>query len=388
MKKIVLTVLLAATALCMHAQKVTFLSEGFKFGVKAHLGLGETDEVLQTQTDTITSIDLSGLGISDISDVFYLPNVEKLNLSLNEIVDVEPLASLEHLQYVNLKSNQLESVNALAFALADSMLVNVADNYISEFTYLFSTSICQFVFEGMGAQKVKDEPFWDVNTFYADVDENDKPFLMYRGNSNRADLNFEYGGQQTPIVMDSYSHSIELSSLPTETTAVAVIHGEENVTTYLVPPTNYNAVAGETVTMETGLPEDYRIEYAIADYGVVDIDGNKMRYMPSGNNLNDIVHFCYYQGNTLKGFSRYYLNIDMIIGDVNGNGDIDIGDAVSIVNYLVGKESETFVKAAADTNKNGQIDIGDAVTIVNFLVGKTAALSRQLDTDGDEREPQ
>ena len=79
---------------------------------------------------------------------------------------------------------------------------------------------------------------------------------------------------------------------------------------------------------------------------------------------------------------------DCILGDVNGNGGVDIGDAVSIVNYLVGKESTTFVEKAADTNKNGQIDIGDAVTIVNFLVGKTASLSRIIDDVWDEREPQ
>ena len=79
---------------------------------------------------------------------------------------------------------------------------------------------------------------------------------------------------------------------------------------------------------------------------------------------------------------------DYILGDVNGNGGVDIGDAVSIVNYLVGKESTTFVEKAADTNKNGQIDIGDAVTIVNFLVGKTPSLSRIIDNVWDEREPQ
>ena len=38
-------------------------------------------------------------------------------------------------------------------------------------------------------------------------------------------------------------------------------------------------------------------------------------------------------------------------------------------------------------NKNGQVDIGDAVTIVNFLVGKTESLSRQA-TVWDEKEPQ
>ena len=68
---------------------------------------------------------------------------------------------------------------------------------------------------------------------------------------------------------------------------------------------------------------------------------------------------------------------DYMLGDVNGNGGIDIGDAVSVVNYLVGKTSSNFIEQAADTNKNGQIDIGDAVTIVNYLVGKTASLSRE-----------
>ena len=74
-------------------------------------------------------------------------------------------------------------------------------------------------------------------------------------------------------------------------------------------------------------------------------------------------------------------------GDVNGNGGVDIGDAVAIVNYLVGKESSNFVEVAADTNKNGQIDIGDAVAIVNVLVGKTETLSR-TEKEWDEKNPQ
>ena len=76
----------------------------------------------------------------------------------------------------------------------------------------------------------------------------------------------------------------------------------------------------------------------------------------------------------------------IILGDVNGNGGIDIGDAVSIVNRLVGKPVVNFVEAAADTNKNGGIDIGDAVTIVNILVGRTQSLSRRFECD--EKEPQ
>jgi hypothetical protein len=71
---------------------------------------------------------------------------------------------------------------------------------------------------------------------------------------------------------------------------------------------------------------------------------------------------------------------DYVQGDVNGNGDIDIGDAVSVVNHLVGKVSNSFVEKAADANKNGVVDIGDAVTIINYLVGKITGLNSRQST--------
>lgn len=73
--------------------------------------------------------------------------------------------------------------------------------------------------------------------------------------------------------------------------------------------------------------------------------------------------------------------VEGLLGDVSGNGQIDIGDAVSIVNYIVGKPSENFIEAVADTNKNGVIDIGDAVTIVNLIIGKIDAFARLMEID-------
>ena len=61
----------------------------------------------------------------------------------------------------------------------------------------------------------------------------------------------------------------------------------------------------------------------------------------------------------------------ILMGDANGNGGIDIGDAVCIINYVVGKPNTTFDAAAADLNGNGQIDVGDAVMVVNIVVGLT-----------------
>jgi hypothetical protein len=73
-------------------------------------------------------------------------------------------------------------------------------------------------------------------------------------------------------------------------------------------------------------------------------------------------------------------------GDVNGDGDVDIADAVCIVNYVVGKPNTTFIEAAADANNDGDIDIADAVHIVNYVVGKIPSLAPRFEWNLPEPE--
>lgn len=93
-------------------------------------------------------------------------------------------------------------------------------------------------------------------------------------------------------------------------------------------------------------------------------------YVPKGS------RDAYIAADYWKDFKEIVEKEDHMLGDVNGNDEIDIGDAVSIVNHLMGKEVSTFIEEAADTNKNGQIDIGDVVTIINYLIGMVESLSR------------
>ena len=61
---------------------------------------------------------------------------------------------------------------------------------------------------------------------------------------------------------------------------------------------------------------------------------------------------------------------ELIMGDVNNDGEVDIADAVCIVNHVVGKAMLMFNAYTADVNHDGDIDIADAVMIVNKVVGK------------------
>lgn len=62
-------------------------------------------------------------------------------------------------------------------------------------------------------------------------------------------------------------------------------------------------------------------------------------------------------------------------GDVNADGEVDVADAVCIVNHIIGKFVPIFIELAADVNNDNEIDIADAVCIVNYIIGKIPQFS-------------
>ncbi len=57
------------------------------------------------------------------------------------------------------------------------------------------------------------------------------------------------------------------------------------------------------------------------------------------------------------------------LGDVNGDGKVNIFDASAIQKHLAGIADPNFISDAADTDKNGKINIFDASRIQKFLAG-------------------
>lgn len=73
---------------------------------------------------------------------------------------------------------------------------------------------------------------------------------------------------------------------------------------------------------------------------------------------------------------------DYTKGDVDGDGVVDLADAVLVINHYVGKPVNKFVTGAADVDGDGVIDLADAVRIVNFYVGKVQSLAPSINIDG------
>lgn len=60
---------------------------------------------------------------------------------------------------------------------------------------------------------------------------------------------------------------------------------------------------------------------------------------------------------------------NLIIGDANCSGGVDINDVVAAVSMILGTPPNPFSIAAADVNGNGKVEVGDVVAIVNIVLG-------------------
>ena len=63
-----------------------------------------------------------------------------------------------------------------------------------------------------------------------------------------------------------------------------------------------------------------------------------------------------------------------LLGDVNGDGRVNVSDAILLINYLInenqsGQVPSGFNSAAADFNRDGLVNVSDASTLINHILG-------------------
>ena len=58
------------------------------------------------------------------------------------------------------------------------------------------------------------------------------------------------------------------------------------------------------------------------------------------------------------------------LGDVNGDGDIDIVDVTSTISHVIHQTPSVFILEAADVNHDGTVDIVDVTTIIDMVLNK------------------
>ena len=322
MKKTLNIILLFFIALSLSGQEVKFRSALFEAGVKHHVGATSTLSV--AQLDTITQLNLSGLGLTDISDVELLPNLKVLDLSTNLIRDVKPLCALDSLRNVNLSNNVLESINMLSFSHAREMFVDVAFNFIKDFSCFNTLTYCDFTIDGAGLQREKNSPYFNVLQFYADIDEKDKAVVSYRGQTNMDKaISLDYGNTRVTAVLDGNFKTVTIPLSAREQTKVFLTNGEKCDSTWVIPTSAYEIKPNVTINLE--LPEEYTLGYVGALHGTVSVDGTSLTYTATETVKSDVIEYSYYEGARLRGFSRCYLVEDPTeVCSINVDDEMDV----------------------------------------------------------------
>ena len=131
MKKItvtlIITILIAFMSACIFENpQVVFEDENFEFVVRDMVNKTE-DDIYASDVIDILELDLSGLGIRDISGIEYFTSLEILNLEDNRVEDITPLKSLSDLSWLSLRNNQITNLDDIGF----DQLINLNLSYLS-----------------------------------------------------------------------------------------------------------------------------------------------------------------------------------------------------------------------------------------------------------------
>jgi hypothetical protein len=54
-------------------------------------------------------------------------------------------------------------------------------------------------------------------------------------------------------------------------------------------------------------------------------------------------------------------------GDANGDGEVNMADAMSVANYILGTSDDSFDFDAADANLDGKVGMADVMFIMNYI---------------------
>ena len=377
MKKILKIIMLCwlCVTVPVQGQEVTFISSAVEEGIRQHLQINEGEYISFAQLDTITSIDLSKRNITDIHDLLLLPNLRNLDLSNNMVENLHPLTMLDSLECVDLSFNKLKTINELAFSNSKKMTVNVAFNYIGDFVFFGLMTPCNFVLEGTTFQMREDAPYFDVWKLYCDATVS--PAVIHaavRTNmSEPAQLLCEES--EMAVSTNATGFSQTLQNEPMETVPVYLNNGVWGDSTYYVPQATHDVQPNQTLTIATSLPDNYAIRVCLSPkQGTLEVDGTNLVYTASDSFVSDDIVFAYYWGPFLKGFSQYHLgNGTIVLGDVNGDGDVSLIDILMCVDYILDKTPEGFIFANADMDNNGEISLADILAIVDIILNQTSA---------------
>ena len=107
----------------------------------------------------------------------------------------------------------------------------------------------------------------------------------------------------------------------------------------------------------------------VFDHNITTDDGSTVASTTTLEEYQDELGWVCISSQILIGEDKQPIHIagdDVLHGDVNEDGSVDISDIVAVINQIAGKATYRF----ADVNNDENVDISDIVAIINIIAGK------------------
>ncbi|MBR4366804.1 MAG: leucine-rich repeat protein, partial [Bacteroidaceae bacterium] len=116
-----------------------------------------------------------------------------------------------------------------------------------------------------------------------------------------------------------------------------------------------NGTEGEVMTITLAVAEDM----VAGDYDIL-LTENKLSIREADNSVRTMA---------LPDATSTLTVSDVLMGDVNGDDEVDLSDAIMVIYYSLNVVPANFIEQAADMNGDGEIDLSDAITIIYTSLG-------------------
>ena len=203
--------------------------------------------------------------------------------------------------------------------------------------------------------------------FMFDVTEKGYLYVTHKASSNKAYTIFE---DEKPIgyVYSAVGNGKELSS---QYGYVLKGSGPDNILDEIVMTPEHIYFNDEGSSINYGSMSVIKFPVRAGSQYVVNANGSKMTatgfyFDTTGDATVTVLN----AGETITLLENGRLpgTTDFLLGDVNGDGMINISDVVSLVSYILGQNPSSFIHEAADVNNDTEINISDVVALVNVIL--------------------
>lgn len=265
----------------------------------------------------------------------------------------------------------------------------------------FSGNDVVLTYEG-GSQKTVDMATLSIDFDYvallndADDAKNQVMLNTFGGKTVRVELTRTIeSGQWNTLCLPFDMTAAQIQATFGEGTQVATFSSVENGVVDFTTTDNISAgipcLINPTATVSTIALDDIALKnltdggrVSVTDYAFI---GTMAAVTPTGDNYyidtdNTVKKLS--DGTSVKAFNAYLsstdatiqaftidgaaIGVEGLLGDVNGDGLVNITDVVLLVDHILGRENPAFIIGNADINSDGTINISDATQLLNIIM--------------------